>query len=253
MDIATLIGIAAGFFLITTAIGTTQIVTFIDAPSMMIVVGGTFAAVLVNFPLRDVLSTFNVAKKAFMIKLSTPADMIPTLVNFGTRARRDGILALQNVTGDIKDPFLTKGIQLAIDGMEPQTIMKILETEIDYIRERHRIGAEIMNTFGVFSPAFGMIGTLIGLVLMLQSLDDPATIGPAMALALLTTFYGALMANLIFLPMAGKLRKRSTDEVLVKELTMEGIISIAAGDNPRIMEQKLHAFLTPKLRKSSFK
>lgn len=252
MDIATLLGIFAAFGLIIWSIGPTQLVYFIDVPSVTIVLGGTFGAVLVNYPLKDVLSTFTVAKKTFLVKLSSPSEMIPLLVTYGSRARKEGILALQGVTADIKDPFLGKGLQLAIDGMEPQTILKILETEIEYIRERHRIGAEIMTSFGSFAPAFGMIGTLIGLVLMLQSMDDPSSIGPAMAIALITTFYGALLANCLFLPMAGKLRKRSFDEVLIKELTLEGVISIAAGDNPRIMEQKLHAFLTPQLRKSSF-
>ena len=131
-------------------------------------------------------------------------------------------------------------------------ILKILETEVEYVKERHKIGAEMAQNFGMYLPAFGMIGTLVGLVLMLQTLDDPSTIGPSMAIALITTFYGALLANLVFLPMAGKLKKRSADEVLVKELMVEGIISIASGDNPRLMEQKLHAFLLPKLRESQF-
>ncbi|MEE8484122.1 MAG: MotA/TolQ/ExbB proton channel family protein, partial [Nitrospinota bacterium] len=208
-------------------------------------------AVLVNYPLKDVLTTFAIAKKAFFVKVQEVDVIIPMIVDFSTKARRDGILVLQDAK--IEDPFIDKGIQLAIDGMEPQVIMKILETEIEYVKERHKLGADIISAFGAFCPAFGMIGTLIGLVLMLQSMDDPSTIGPAMSLALITTLYGALMANLVFLPLAGKLKKRSGDEVLVKELSLEGILSIASGDNPRIVEQKLLSFLIPKLRKTQFK
>ncbi|MFQ5430901.1 MAG: motility protein A [Nitrospinota bacterium] len=252
MDIATLIGIIGGLGLIVAAIGGANLPMFISIPSMLIVIGGTTAAVLVNFPLKDVLGMIGIIKKAFFSKVEDVKTVIPMMVDYGQRARRDGILVLQDVVTDIKDPFLSKGITLAIDGMEPQVIMKILEIEVEYIKERHKSGAEIVMAFGVYSPAFGMLGTLIGLVLMLQSMDDPSTIGPAMSLALITTFYGALVANLIFLPLAGKLKKRSADEVLVKELTLEGIISIASGDNPRIIEQKLHSFLLPKLRKSTF-
>ncbi|GMT41747.1 MAG: chemotaxis protein MotA [bacterium] len=253
MDIATILGIVGGMGLIVGAIGGSNLILFVSVPSAMIVMGGTVAAVLVNYPFKSVLGTLPIIKNAFFSKVKEAAGMIPTLVDFGQRARRDGILALQEVPGELDDPFLAKGIQLAVDGMEPQIIMKVLETEIEYIKERHKSGAEIVMAFGIFAPAFGMLGTLIGLVLMLQNMDDPSSIGPAMALALITTFYGALLANLVFIPLSGKLKKRSTDEVLVKELLVEGVISIASGDNPRIIEQKLHAFLVPKLRETTFK
>lgn len=252
MDLATIVGIIGGLAIISAAIGPAQIVYFISVPSFLIVIGGTTAAVLVNYPFSDVVTMISVLKKTLTYRIQSPKEIIPMIIDYATRARRDGILALQSVMGQIEDPFMSRGIQLAIDGAEPQTILKILETEVEYIKERHRIGAEMAQTFGTFLPAFGMIGTLVGLVLMLQKLDDPSTIGPAMAIALITTFYGALMANLIFLPMAGKLKKRSADETLVKELITEGIISIASGDNPRIIEQKLHVFLLPKLRESQF-
>ncbi len=250
MDIASVIGIIGGFALLITAIGGSKLILFISIPSALIVGGGTISAVLVNYPLKDVLTTFAIAKNAFFVKVQEVDTIIPMIVDFSTKARRDGILVLQDAK--IEDPFINKGVQLAIDGMEPQVIMKILETEIEYVKERHKLGADIIGAFGAFCPAFGMIGTLIGLVLMLQSMDDPSSIGPAMSLALITTLYGALMANLVFLPLAGKLKKRSTDEVLVKELSLEGILSIASGDNPRIVEQKLLSFLIPKLRKTQF-
>ncbi len=252
MDLATIIGIIAGLGVIASAIGVENLTIFISIPSFLIVVGGTVCAIMVNYPLADLGTMINVIKKTLFYSVPNPRDIIPMLVDFGSKARRDGILVLQSVTKDIDDPFVGQGIQLAIDGAEPQMILKILETEVEYVKERHKLGAQMAEAIGTFMPAFGMVGTLVGLVLMLQSLDDPSTIGPSMAIALITTFYGALMANLIFLPMAGKLKKRSADEVLVKELIIEGIVSIASGDNPRIMEQKLHAFLLPKLRQSQF-
>ena len=152
---------------------------------------------------------------------------------------------------NINDEFLGKGLQLSVDGLEPQAIENIMDTEVDYLRERHFLGAEIFSTMGTFAPALGMIGTLIGLVQMLQTMDDPSTIGPAMAVALLTTFYGAIIANIICNPISGKLRNRSTEEVLAKDLMVEGIMSIASGENPRILEQKLNAFLAPPQRQQA--
>lgn len=253
MDIATIIGLGGGISLIAVAIGFSQLPLFISIPSFLIVIGGTCAAVLVNYPLKDFLGVFSIVKKAFISKTEKPELLIPMLVDFGQKARRDGILVLQNETGKIQEPFILKGIQLAIDGMEPQAIMKILDTEIDNIKERHDSGYNVILAFGTFAPAFGMIGTLVGLVLMLQQMDDPSKIGPAMSLALITTFYGAVLANLVFMPMAGKLKKISSNEVLIYELALEAIVSIAQGDNPRIIEQKLHGFLVPKLRVSVFK
>ena len=146
---------------------------------------------------------------------------------------------------------MTQGIQLAVDGQELSAIEAILSTEIDYLRERHRQGADIFQTLATFAPALGLIGTLIGLVQMLQNMDDPASIGPAMAVALLTTFYGAVLANLIFAPVAGKLRNRSAEETQLREMTVEGILALASGDNPRLVEQKLKAFLAPGQREES--
>jgi len=148
---------------------------------------------------------------------------------------------------------MRKGLQLSIDGLEPNAINEILNTEIISIQDRHRLGSDIFTTLGTFAPALGMIGTLIGLVQMLQTMEDPSSIGPAMAVALLTTFYGSLLANVVCLPIAGKLRNRSNQEVVAKELMAEGIKSIAKGDNPRLLEQKLNAFLPPQLRETSFK
>lgn len=148
----------------------------------------------------------------------------------------------------MNEPFLSKGVELAVDGMEPDAIREILEKELMFTEDRHKKGAEIFTVMGTFAPAMGMIGTLIGLVQMLVNMDDPKSIGPAMAVALVTTFYGSVMANLMFLPIAGKLKIRREDEAKYKQLIVEGISSIQVGDNPRVVEQKLHTYLSPKER-----
>ena len=254
MDLATIIGIVSAFALVFTAMTFGgSIVMFVDPASILIVIGGTIGVTLINYPMRDVLKLFSIIKHTFIYKISPVGKVIAQFVEFATKARREGILALESAMKDIDDPFLAKGLQLTIDGLEPGSIKEIMETEIDYISERHRLGAEIFMTMGTFAPAMGMIGTLIGLVQMLQNMSDPSSIGPAMAVAILTTFYGAVMANMIFLPMSGKLKNRSSEEVMIKEITLNGILSIARGDNPRVIEQKLHSFIPPAMRQSVFK
>ena len=253
MDIATFIGLilALGLTLASISMGG-GLSWFINVPSAMIVVGGTIGATLVNYPLKDILAIMGVAKNAAFAKSHSPEGIIEQLVKFSQITRREGILALQDEVEKLDDPFLKKGINLAIDGLEPEAISSILDTELDYIEDRHAKGAEIFSTMGAFAPAFGMIGTLIGLVQMLMKMDDPKSIGPAMAVALITTFYGVILSNVICIPIAGKLKTRSKEEVLGKQLVAEGVRSIQAGDNPRIIESKLHAFVSPKKRKSSF-
>jgi len=244
MDLATIMGVIAAFGLVIGSIAMGGgIALFINAPALMIVVGGTFGATLINFPLKDVLGVFSVAKHAIFTTEVSVSDLIARFLDYANKSRKDGILALETEIKSVKDAFLRKGVQLSIDGLEPQDINEILETEIEHIRNRHQLGAEIFTTMGSFAPALGMIGTLIGLVQMLQNMDDPGSIGPAMAIALLTTFYGSIMANIVCLPLAGKLKARSKNEVLTKEMTVQGIMSLSNGDNPRIMEQKLQAFM----------
>ena len=251
MDLATVIGIVVSFGLVFAAILTgSSLSIFINLPSLFIVIGGTIGASLVNYPLGHVLGVIKVCRKAFFTDVENPADVISRFLDYANRARREGILALEPMIKEVDDDFLRKGLQLAVDGLEPETIKEILRTEIDYLEERHETGAEIMATFGVFAPAMGMIGTVIGLVAMLQTMNDPSTIGPAMAMALLTTFYGAVMANLVFNPMAGKLKTRSRQEVLTREMVMEGILSISKGENPRIIEEKLNSYLAPGQRQA---
>ena len=249
MDIATIVGLAAGVGLvvITVVMGGDPGV-FWSPPSIVLVIGGTLAATLLNYPLKDVLSVFNTVKNAFVHKESDTRELIERIVGFATVARREGILALEAHAGEAGDEFLEKSVQLAIDGTAPELIKDILTTEIAFMEDRHGVGQSILIAMGTYAPAFGMIGTLIGLVKMLSTLDDPSKIGEGMAVALLTTLYGALLANVLFLPAAGKLRVCTANELLAKEVIIEGILSIQSGDNPRVVEQKLKAFVSPTVR-----
>ncbi|MBW2639805.1 MAG: MotA/TolQ/ExbB proton channel family protein [Deltaproteobacteria bacterium] len=246
MDIATILGILSATGLVLGAIFMgSGLNVFINIPSLCIVVGGTIGVTLVAYPLKDFLSVIKVVQKAIFTKNISAKELISKFTDFAKITRKEGILALESEIKEVTDEFFKKGVQLSIDGLEPQQIQNILDTEIDFVRDRHKLGADLFTSMGTFAPAMGMIGTLIGLVQMLQSMDDPSTIGPAMAVALLTTFYGSLMANICCMPIAGKLKTRSKEEMLTKEMTIQGILSLSNGDNPRILEQKLLAFLPP--------
>lgn len=253
MDIATIIGLVTAIGLVITAIQLGgSLASFVDVVSMLIVVGGTIGAILINYPLKEVLGAVAVGLKTFVSKVHNPKDTIQSLIELSQIVRKDGILGMEGMVEKLDNDFLIKAVQMTIDGQEPSVIDDILYGETDKISDRHALGAEIFMALGGFAPAFGMIGTLVGLVLMLQNMEDPSTIGPSMSVALLTTFYGALMANILFLPMAGKLKTLSKKEMLVNEIIMAGIQSLAAGENPRIMERRLMGFLSPKDRTSSF-
>jgi len=253
VDFATIIGIIGAFGLVIVAMAAGGGVTwFMDGPSAMIVLGGTFGATLIHYRMSDMLGVFRVMKNAFLQRKTRPAEMIRLIVEMSRTARRDGLLSLDGMANRPRDPFLAKATRLMVDGLDPENVSGILETELDWLAERHRKGAEIMTSMGHFAPAMGMMGTLIGLVQMLMKMHDPAAIGPSMAIALVTTFYGLVLANLVFLPLAGKLKTKSGEEMLVKQLIIQGIHSIQSGENPRIVEQKLHAFIAPRERRSRF-
>ncbi|MFC1692527.1 motility protein A [Candidatus Latescibacterota bacterium] len=252
MDLASLIGLIAGLgFIFFAILSGGDVMLFFNVPSMMIVGGGTVGATLIHYPLGEVLGVIRVVKKAFLHIDESPLSIILILVDFAETARREGILSLEQKAQSIENKFLQVGINLAVDGTEPEHIKDIMTTEINFIAERHKLGASIFESMGSYAPAFGMIGTLIGLIQMLASMNDPSTIGPAMSIALITTLYGAFAANLIFIPISGKLKERSKNELLLKELCVEGIMSIQSGDNPRIVENKLKAFVSPSLRETS--
>ena len=229
MDIATIIGIVAGFALILSSIVLGGGVSgFVNIQAMMVTIGGTIAATLITYPLAQVFSMVNVVKNAFLFKTHSPEEIINTLVNFSQKARREGILSLEQEAGEVEDNFLQSGIELALDGTEPELIREILTTDLDKIETRHKYGQGIFSTMGNYAPAFGMIGTLIGLVQMLRAMDDPSAIGPGMAVALLTTFYGCILANLIFIPIAGKLKSRSgADRSLIQSINGACLNSMA--------------------------
>ena len=250
MDVATVIGLVSGFGLMTIAImlgGSATV--FWNFPSVLIVMGGTLASTLINYPMSDVLSVLNTLRNAFVHKAMAAEAVIERLVGFAIIAHREGILALESHANESGDDFLQKSVQLAVDGTAPELIKDILTTELAFMEDRHSTGQSILTAMGTFAPAFGMIGTLIGLIQMLTTLDDPSRIGGGMATALITTFYGSVLANVVFLPAAGKLKVRTGLELQIKEMIIEGMLSIQSGDNPRVVEQKLKAFVAPAVRK----
>ena len=249
MDIGTIIGLLMAFGLIILGMGS-FVTAFVDFPSLLIVLGGTLGAIFVFFPMENLMGLGGVIRNVFFAKPAQSSTLIATIIDFAGRARREGILSLQNAGNETDDIFFVKGINLVVDGIEESVIEEILTTEIDFLEDRHKKGADMLATMGALSPAFGMIGTLIGLVIMLQNLEDTSAIGPAMAIALITTFYGAVLANVVFIPFSGKLRQRSEQEMLLKRLTLEGVLAISSGNNPRVVEQKLNSYLAPKLRGS---
>ena len=245
MDIATIIGILLGFIVITSAIvagGGWQM--FVHIPSMAITIGGMLCATLIHFSLPQFLGIFSVVKKTIVSKTSTPSELIQNMVNFAAINRRDGALALEREIPKINDLFFIKGLQMLVDGQESEDVRNIMSLEIQYLQERHSTGKKILEFMGAAAPAFGMIGTLIGLVQMLRSLDSPESIGSGMAVALLTTFYGALAANLIFIPLAGKLGIYSKAETISMEMIVEGICAIVEGDTPTTVREKMQAFVS---------
>ncbi len=249
MDIATIIGLIMGIGLVlgSIAIGG-GLMPFVNVPSLMITVGGSFAALLINFPLKSVMSVFSVVAKCFTVKLPTPDELIAQFRELATIARRDGLLSLENQVAEIDDPFLKRGLEMVVSGTAKEDLSAVLETEVTYIEQRHSTGKKIIEAMAAAAPAFGMIGTLIGLVQMLRSLDDPSQIGVGMATALLTTFYGAVIANLFCLPLAGKLEARNQEEVMIRELMIAGLVSLTEGLPPTGIQDRLVAFVSPKSR-----
>ena len=249
MDIATIIGIVVGFFLIVSAImSASSLAVFIHVPSLMIVFGGTIAGTLVHFPLARVLSVVGVIRNTVLFKSPAIQEEIDRIVSYASLARKEGMLALESKLEDNPDPFLAKGIRMVIDGLPKETISDIMRIELEYVDFRHKVGKQMLEYMGSAAPAFGMIGTLIGLVAMLQTLDDPSKIGGGMAVALLTSFYGALFSNLIFIPLAGKLGTRSKEEMMLREIMCEGVVAIQAGDPPLTVEEKLKSFVSQSQR-----
>ncbi|UCZ52308.1 flagellar motor protein MotP [Bacillus shivajii] len=249
LDLLTPIGIFIGLTSIFAAVymnaieGGGSIVFLFQWSSIFIVLGGLSAAILVNFSNHDLKLLPKVFKESFKTSNNNLEDLIGNFVDLSTKARREGLLALEAGIEEVDDPFIEKGVLLAVDGIEPDTIKDIMMAEVVAMEERHRKGRLIIEKAGEYAPAWGMIGTLVGLVLMLQNLNDPSTLGPNMAVALLTTLYGTLLANLVFIPMSNKLANSTEDEVFIKQIIVEGVIGVQSGQNPKILQEKLSAFL----------
>lgn len=255
MDIASLIGVLGGLVVFVFGVASTDygfpgLVYFWDVPSLIITVIGTLTSVMTSYALPDFLAGLSTYKLIFKTPKDDEKQIISSIMDLSNVARKEGLLALEEASNSIEDPFLKKGVGLIVDGTDPDLVRSILETELTYIETRHKKRISFWETVAALGPAWGMIGTLIGLVLMLQNLSDTATIGPNMAVALITTLYGSLIANWIATPCANKLGRINDNEILMKEVIIEGLLSIQAGENPRLIEEKLKSFLSPRQRDS---
>jgi chemotaxis protein MotA len=250
VDVGTIAGLAIAVvaMFVSIILGGGDPVSLINVPSIMVVFGGTTGAILASFPLAKVLKVHSVVLKSIFSAAPDPGKIIRDLVRLAEVARREGILSLESQVEELDDAFIVRGIKMAVDGTDPELIRTILDTELEALMDRHAQGKAILDTIGRMAPAFGMIGTLMGLIFMLQNMDDPSAIGPGMAVALITTLYGALIANVITGPIAEKLGARDAEEVLAKTIIIAGVMSIQSGDNPRVVESKLMTYLPPAAR-----
>lgn len=251
MDLATILGIISGIALIISAIvlGGSPVI-FIDVPSMLIVFGGTIASTLISYPLNEVLGVLKIVPKVFTVEKSDYNKLVMEMARYANIARQNGMLALENEAKKTKNKLLQMGLQMLSDGIDGTAVSQILYGELTTMQKRHKVGQQIFKDMGAYAPAFGMIGTLIGLVQMLSNLNDPNSIGPAMAVALLTTFYGAFLANIFFLPMAVKLKRKSELETVEMEIMIKGLLSIQKGDNPKVLVDKLKVHLDNQTRQA---
>ncbi len=252
MDIGTIGGLL--FAVVIVALGMIiggGLAPFFDMPSLVMVFGGTAGAVIASFPLARVLKLHSVMLKAVFTKPANPMQTIEELVKYAEIARREGILSLENIISEMKDPFIVRGVKMAVDGTDPELIKTIMDTELEAMMDRHARAKQMIDAIGRLAPAYGMIGTLVGLVLMLKNMDDPSAIGPGMAVALITTLYGAMIANMVTGPVGDKLASRDAEEVMIKTIVITGVMSIQSGDNPRVVESKLMTFLPPAVREKA--
>jgi len=249
MDLATLIGIIFGIACILWGMydgGDPS--AFLSLSSLAVTVGGGLASTIIAFTLDDLKNVIRVLPKLFRRKNQSPYQIIQLLVELSQKARREGLLALEVNQEQIEDNYLRKALELVVDGVEPEIIRDSMQLELDNMSIRHGKGIAIFKTLAAEFPAWGMIGTLLGLINLLKAMDDPSKIGAAMSIALVTTFYGSVLANWVCIPIATKLQELSTEEIRIKEMIIEGVLSIQSGENPRIMEHRLKTFLSPEQR-----
>ena len=253
MDLATILGLVIGMVLVIISIclgdaGIASLKGFLDAPSVLITLGGSFCAVLASNSLSEFIEGLKSIKLVFKVYAEDTGEMIRRIIDLSNVARKEGLLSLEEAAADLDDAFLKKGILLIVDGTDPELVRAIMETELMSLEERHKSKAAFWDNLGAMGPAWGMIGTLIGLINMLGNLSDPGSLGPAMSVALLTTMYGSMLANWLCAPVANKMKSNSGKEVMVKQIMIEGLLSIQAGENPRVIEEKLKSFVAPRDR-----
>lgn len=247
MDLATLVGlIGALSLIIASMLMSGELSTFVNIPSVVIVFGGSAFAVMAKFGLGQFLSAFKVATKSFIFKIDDPLDLIDEVVELADAARKGGLLSLEGK--EVGSPFLQKGIQLLVDGHDPDVVKSMMNKDKRLAEERHTRGSSIFSALAEMAPAMGMIGTLVGLVAMLANMDDPKSIGPAMAVALLTTLYGAVLANAVCGPIADKLKLRAGEEAMIKSLIIDALLAIQSGQNPRVIDSMLRTYLPERKR-----
>lgn len=244
MDIASVIGVVSGMgFVLGTILLGGSIMMFVNIPSILVVVGGTAAASMIAYPLADFLKVAKFGMKVFMFKIQPAEEIINNLVEISNKARKGGLLSIEGDIQSTSDPYLAQALQMTVDGVKTADIAAIMQKKMSLTKRALDIGSDMFASMGAYAPAFGMIGTLIGLVQMLANLDDPSSIGPKMAVAMITTFYGAVLANLFFIPMSDKLKGRNEEEITNMNIIFEGIISIREGEHPKLMEDKLNIYL----------
>ena len=253
MDIASLIGLIMGFLMLVYGIisNHADVMTYLNFPSAIITFGGALFATMLSYSMQDFLNGLKSVKLVFKTSAMNTSEMIKSIIDLSNVARKEGLLSLEEAAADLDEPFLKKGILLIVDGTDPDLVRGIMETELVSIESRHRTIIGFWEALASMGPAWGMIGTLIGLINMLKDLSDLAAVGPNMAVALVTTFYGSVLANWICAPVATKLKGKNDEEMMMKEIEIEGLLSIQAGENPRVIEEKLKSFLAPADRGSS--
>jgi chemotaxis protein MotA len=251
MDIATVLGVIFGFVVIIgTILYEGNLKIFFNVPAIAIVVGGMTCATMIHFSMGQFLGIFSVIKKTLLHRIVPPQVLIQRMVNYAAINRRDGALALEQEMSKVRDLFLSKAMQMLVDGQDESSIRELLGMEIQYLEERHAMGKKILDFMGASCPSFAMVGTLIGLISMLSKMESPDEIGRGMAVALVCTFYGALLANLVFLPLGGKLGQHSKAEKMSMEMIAEGICAIAKGDSPTAVREKMQVFISAKRRET---
>ncbi len=225
--------------------------SLLNVSAAIIVIGGTFAAALVSFPLKNVLTVPKLIMQSFFSPPGDPQEIVQAFVDLADKARREGLLAMEEDSKNIEDPFMRKGIMLVVDGVDPEVVRDILETDAALVAERHAVGQAIFAAMGGYAPTMGIIGTVMGLVNVLSNLAEPEELGHSIAVAFIATLYGVVTANILWLPMGTKLKQKSEKELHVRHLMIEGVLAVQAGENPRIVREKLDAFLAPKERSSA--